>query len=81
MKILCHDFYQLINTIVQKYAVKQEEKTIVAKEELFARSIYKDLFDSDVFSDFSLLYKDDCHIIGIIQNIKPNSAESFKQSL
>ena len=22
LKILCHDFYQLINTIVQKYAVK-----------------------------------------------------------
>jgi hypothetical protein len=66
LKILCHDFYNLVNLIVQKYAVKQEEKTIVAKEELFAKSIYKDLFDSDVFSDFSLLYKDDCYVISVI---------------
>ncbi len=50
----------------------------MAQEELFARSIYRDCFDGDVFSDFSLLYKDDCRVINIIQSIKPNSQASFK---
>ncbi len=63
MKILCFDIYNVINVIVQKYATKQEERTIVVQEELFARSVYRDLFDSDVFSDFSLLYRDDCFIV------------------
>lgn len=30
LKILCHDMYTVVNEIVQKYAIKQEEKTIVA---------------------------------------------------
>jgi hypothetical protein len=66
LKILCHDMYNVVNEIVQKYAVKQEEKTIVAQEELFARSIYRDMFDSDVFTDFCLLYKDECYVVNQI---------------
>lgn len=70
--------YNLVNEIVQKHSEKQEEKTIIAKEELFARSIYRDLFDSDIFSDFSLLYKDNCYIISTIKAIKSASIESFQ---
>ena len=49
--------YNIVNEIVQKYSEKQEERTLVAKEELFAKSVYRDLFASDIFSDFSLLYQ------------------------
>ena len=77
LKILCKDIYNLVNEIVQRHSEKQVEKTIVAQEELFARSLYRDCFDSDLSSDFSLLYAEDWHVINIIQNIKPSSKASF----
>ena len=39
------------------------------------------MFDSDLVSNFSLLYKDDCKVINIIQHIKPNSQSSFKDAI
>lgn len=66
LKVLCHDMYNLVNEIVQRHSEKQVEKTLVAQEELFARSLYRDCFDSDLSSDFSLLYKDDWRVINII---------------
>jgi hypothetical protein len=66
LKVLCHDMYNLVNEIVQRHSEKQVEKTIVAQEELFARSIYRDCFDSDLSSDFSLLYADNWHVINLI---------------
>jgi hypothetical protein len=45
------------------------------------RSVYRDLFDNDIFSDFGLLYKDDCKIINIIQDIPAKSAAGFRQSM
>lgn len=45
------------------------------------KSVYSDCFDSDLSSDFSLLYKDDWHVINTIQSIKANSKESFCQAV
>lgn len=81
LKILCYDVYDLVKKIVMTYSEKQEEKTIVKSEELFVNSMYRDLFDSDIFGDFSMLYKDDCKIIDIIQKIPPQSADGFRKAI
>ena len=61
--------YPLIQNIVLKYAIKNEEKQIVQAEELFVRTMYRDLFDSDIFSDFGLLYRDNMYVIDLIRNM------------
>lgn len=55
-----------------KYSKKQEEKTIIQEEEVLIRSVYREFFDSDIFSDFEMLYKDDFYVISQIQGILPN---------
>lgn len=68
--------YPLIQNIVLKYAIKNEEKQIVQAEELFVRTMYRDLFDSDIFSDFGLLYRDNMYVIDLIRNMQ-KSKDSF----
>ncbi len=58
--------YPLIQNIVLKYAVKEEEKQIIQTEEIFVRTMYRDLFDADIFSDFGLLYRDEMLVINLI---------------
>ena len=45
------------------------------------RSIYRDFFDSDIFKDFDLLYKNDCHIVNLIQNTDETNATSFRKAI
>jgi hypothetical protein len=61
-----------VKDIVMKYSKKQEEKTIIQEEEVLIRSVYREFFDSDIFSDFEMLYKDDFYVISQIQGILPN---------
>ena len=75
--MLCFDLYYLVKDIVIKYSKKQEEKTIVMEEETLIRSVYREFFDSDIFSDFEMLYKNDFYIISQIQAITPNNMQSF----
>jgi hypothetical protein len=81
LNVLCNDFYALILQIVTKYSEKQEEKTLVQGEEFFVRTMQRDLFDSDIFNDFSMLYKDNCKVINIIENMPAYSAEGFRSSM
>ena len=60
---MCYDLYFLVKDIVLKYSKKQEEKTIVQEEEVVIRSVYREFFDSDIFNDFEMLYKDDFYVI------------------
>jgi hypothetical protein len=67
--------------LVEKYAVKQEEKTIIRQEEVFVRSINRDLFDSDIFDDFELLYANNCYVINEIKGIPAKNADGFRKAM
>ena len=66
LAVLCLEMYPLIQNVVIKYAIKNEEKQIIQAEELFVKTMYRDLFDSDIFNDFGLLYKGDMYVISLI---------------
>lgn len=70
-----------MRAIVNKYSEKQEERDIINQEEVFVKSIYRDLMDSDIFNDFQLLYQDDFYIIDKLQNTKEGSPQSFHAAL
>lgn len=63
LKILCHDIFDFVKLMVNKYSPKQSEKDIINNEETFVRVFYKDFVDADIFGDFSLLMKDNFYII------------------
>jgi hypothetical protein len=45
------------------------------------RTMQRDLFDSDIFNDFGMLYKDNCRIINIIEAIPAKSSDGFRSSM